>query len=93
MSNTTEFLSILFYVVLIVLGITLIILTINTIKTLKKVDVLIDDISDKSRKLDSLFNVIDNATGAVVSFSDSLVGILSKPLGKILKRKKEKNNE
>lgn len=93
MSNTTEFLSILFYVVLIGLGIALIILTINSIKTLKKVDSLIDDISYKSRKLDSLFDVIDNATGAVVSFSDSLVGVLSKPLGKLFKRKKEKKDE
>ncbi len=93
MSNTSEFLNIIFYVVLIGLGISLIVLTINAIKTMKKLDILLDDISEKSRKLDGVFNVIDSTTNTFVGFSDSVVGLVSKTVGKIFRRKKENNDE
>ncbi len=83
----------LFYILLMVLIIALIIFVINAIKTLGKVDKLVDDISQKSNKLDGMFSIIDGATDAVVGFSDNIVGFFSNALGKIFYRKKEKEDE
>ncbi len=55
-------LSVIFYILLIILVVALIVLVVNTIKTLAKVDRLVDDVADKSRKLDGVFNIIDSAT-------------------------------
>ena len=88
-----DVLSVMFYILLIVLVIALIILVINAIKTLEKVDKLVDDVSQKSEKLNGLFSIIDNTTDAVVSFSDTIIGYLSSAIGKIFNRKKEKEND
>lgn len=85
--------SVTFYILLIVLVIALIILVINAIKTLDKVDKLVDDVSQKSEKLNGLFSIIDNTTDALVGFSDSIVGFLAGTISKIFNRKKEKKND
>lgn len=93
MVNINDFLSIIFYIVIIALGISLLVLSINSIKTLNKFDRLLDDISEKSRKLDGVFSVMDSATDAFVNFSDSIVGFFTKTIRKVVKRKKEDNYE
>lgn len=93
MVNINELLNILFYIVIIALGISLLVLSIQSIKTLNKFDKLLDDISEKSRKLDGVFSVMDSATDAFVNFSDSIVGFLTKTVRKVVKRKKEDNYE
>lgn len=93
MVNIEELLCILFYIVVIALGISLIVLSINSIKTLNKFDKILDDISEKSKKLDGVFSVLDNATDAFVNFSDSIVGFFTKTIRKVIKRKKEDNYE
>ena len=92
MINISEFFGLFIYILLMVLIIALIILIINTIKTLGKIDRLVDDITEKSIKLNGVFSIIDGATDAVVGFSDSIVGFVTKGFNKIL-RKKEKENE
>lgn len=91
--NFADILAILFYILLIVLVVALIILVINAIKTLDKVDKLVDDVSQKSEKLNGLFSIIDNTTDAVVGFSDTIVSFLSNAIGKIFNRKKESRND
>lgn len=91
MINTSELFQIAFYIMLMVLVVALIVLVIDAIKTLNKVNSLIDDISIKSRQLNGVFNIIDKTTGAVNSFSDSIVGSITTTLKKILKRKRDKN--
>lgn len=81
-------LSIIFYILLIVLVIALIVLVINSIKTLSKVDRLVDDVTDKSRKLDGLFNIVDMATDAMVGISDTIVGFVTDGISRLFKRKK-----
>lgn len=93
MISVADTFSILFYILLIVLVIALIILVINAIKTLDKVDKLVDDLSQKSTKLDGLFSIIDNTTDAVVTFSDTIVGFLSGAVSKLFKRKGKENDE
>ena len=93
MISLADVLSIFFYILLIILVIALIILVINAIKTLDKVDRLVDDISQKSNKLNGLFCIIDNTTDAVVGFSDNIVNFISTAIGKIFNRKKESVND
>ena len=93
MINITEFFSCMVYILLMVLVVVLIIFVVNAIKTLGKLDKLVDDISLKSSKLNGVFTIIDGATDAVVGFSDSLVGIFTNGLNKILNRKKDNENE
>lgn len=92
MISFADVLSIFFYILLIVLVVALIILVINAIKTLSKIDRLVDDVSQKSTKLNGLFNIIDNTTDAVVGFSDTIVNFLSNAIGKLFNRKKENEN-
>lgn len=89
MINITEFFSCMFYILLMILVITLIVFVINAIKTLGKVDKLVDDISLKSSKLNGVFTIIDGATDAVVGFSDNIVGFFTSGLNKIFNRKKD----
>lgn len=91
MINTSELFQMLFYILLMVLVVALIVLVINAIKTLGKLDKLIDDITIKSSKLDGAFNMIDGATNAFTSFSDSIVGSVTSILSKIKKRKRDKD--
>lgn len=93
MINATEFFSIIFYILLIVLVFTLIILVINANKTLGKLDRLVDDITLKSNKLNGVFTIIDGATDAVVGFSDSIVSFCTNAIGKVMNRKKENEDE
>lgn len=93
MNMFIQSLSIIFYILLIVLVIALIVLVINTIKTLSKVDRLVDDVTEKSRKLDGLFNIIDMATDTMVGISDSIVGFISDKISHLLKRKRGNEND
>ena len=86
-------LSVIFYILLIILVVALIVLVVNTIKTLAKVDRLVDDVADKSRKLDGVFNIIDSATDAMVSVSDTIVSFVADQIGSLFKRKRGNEND
>lgn len=91
MIDISELFQMFFYILLMVLVVALIVLVINAIKTLNKLDILIDDITVKSNKLDGVFNIVDGATNAVAGFSDSIVSGITHTLSKIFKRKKDKD--
>ena len=93
MISLADVLSVFFYILLIVLVVALIILVINAIKTLDKIDKLVDDVSQKSSKLNGLFSIIDNTTDAVVGFSDTIINFLSSAIGKLFNRKTECEND
>ena len=60
---------IILYILAAVLLVVLIILALKSIKTLKKVDEVIDDVNQKSAKLNGVFNIIDNTTDAIATVS------------------------
>ncbi|MBE6160562.1 MAG: hypothetical protein E7157_05930 [Lactobacillales bacterium] len=89
-----------FQIVLYALGscllLVLIFLCIRLFFTLEKVDKLIDDINNKSKKLDGLFNSIDKITDAVSNVNDKFIGIIFNVLSNVknkIKRKKGKDEE
>lgn len=91
MENYEMVFSIILYVLGSILLVTLIILVIKLMKTLKKVDAAIDDINEKSRKLDGLFSIIDTTTDTISAFSDKLVGVVIKGISNLFKRKKKED--
>lgn len=96
MVDVDKFFSIILFTLTSILLIVLIILGIKLIKTLKKVDSVVDDIDNKSKKLDGLFNVVDGATDALASISDKFVGAFTNAITGLFRtkrKKKEKQDE
>ena len=91
--NFMYFMSIILYISLIILVIVLIVLGIKAIGTLEKVDKVVDDINEKSSKLNGVFNIIDTTTDVVSGFSDSVVNVISSGIEKLFSRKKGKKDE
>ena len=92
-----ECLNMVFPVILYILGIilliALIVLCIKLFSTLKKVDRVVDDISDKSNKLDGLFGIIDKSTDAVSSLTDKVIEFIVGSLTNLFSRKKKIKEE
>lgn len=84
-----QLVPVILYFLLCILVIVLIVLVIKVIKILKNVDILLEDIQSKSRKLDGIFNVIDNVSTSVSSFGDKIVKFISTSIKKILKKKRK----
>jgi len=93
MVNLVDLMGIVFYIALIVLIIFLIVLVFRAIKTLGKVDKTLDDIQEKSSKLDGVFHIIDNTTDVVVGISDCIVSFVASGLENLVNRKKVKKDE
>jgi len=93
MISLVDFMGMLFYIALIVLIIFLIVLVIRAIKTLGKVDKTLDDIQEKSSKLDGVFHIIDNTTDVVVGLSDTIVSFVANGIENLVNRKKVKKDE
>ena len=94
--DAQSFFQIILYALGSCLLLVLIFLSIRLFFTLEKVDKLIDDINDKSRKLDGLFDSIDKITDVVSSVNNKFIGIIFNTLSSIknkLKRKKERKDE
>lgn len=90
-------LNVVFPVILYLLGIillvALIVLCIKLFSTLKKVDRVVDDISNKSSKLDGLFGIIDKSTDAVSSLTDKIIEFIVNSLTGLFSRKKKIKEE
>ena len=89
----------LFTVILYILGyillIVLIVLAIKAVKTIGKINTLVDDVQEKSNKINGVFDFVDSATDLVNGFTDKIVsgvaGFITNLFEK--KHKGEDNNE
>ena len=93
MIDVNAFMLMILYLSLIILVFMLIIVAYRTIKIMKKFDQIIDDLSIKSSKLNGVFNIIDNATDAVVQMNDTIVSFITSGIERLFNRKKEKKDE
>lgn len=84
---------IILYILAAVLLVVLIILALKSIKTLKKVDEVIDDVNQKSAKLNGVFNIIDNTTDAIATVSDKAVDLILTGVQNLFRGKKKKKDE
>ena len=60
---------------------------------MNKVDDILEDLSDKAKSLDKLFNIIDFATDRVSMVSDTVINFVSGAISKIFKKRKIKKVE
>lgn len=94
--DSNSFFQIVIYILCSISLIVLIFLFVKLIMTLKKVDKLLDDISEKSKKIDGAFNLVDRVTDTVASVSDKFTGVIFNAitgLTKKVKKKKERDEE
>ena len=87
-------LTIIIYALLIVLIIVAIVIGVKLIVTLHKVDLLIDDVTDKVKTLDRVFELIDTFNDKMAAVGDTVIGFVSGGIRRLFKdRKKYKKDE
>lgn len=87
-----SFLPIVIYLLLIVLLIIGIVLGIKMIFTMEKLDKAVDEINKKIESLNSVFEIIDFASGKLVSLTDKVFEVTGNLFNKILFKKKRKDD-
>ena len=89
------FLPILLYILGAVLLGVLIYLVIKLLDTVDKVNVLLDDIEDKSQSLNGVFDAVENIGDTINSVNFKVAGVFSNIFGKVahFKRKRRKIEE
>ena len=93
METLNELFPVILNGLLIILVLVLIILVIKVIKTLKNVDVVVEDLNNKIKALDGLFNAIDSTTEALSNIGDKVSSVISTGLNTILSFKKNKDKK
>lgn len=87
-----ELFPVIIYVLSSILLVALIVLTIKVINTVKKVDKVVEDIDTKSKKLNGVFDIVDNATDTLSILSDKMVGFVVNGLTGLFSRKNKKED-
>lgn len=85
--------QIILYVLGSVLLVALTVLCFKLMGTLKKIDTVVDDVNQKSRKLDNAFNLIDSTTDAISNFSDTIIDFIAGAITGLFNRKGKKKVE
>ncbi len=88
MISINDLLLLLLYVALLILVIIFIILGIKLIKTLKKVNIVIDDVTDKMNRVDGVFDIIDKTTSYATTISDKIISSITHFINVLFKKKK-----
>lgn len=73
--------------------ITFIFLLVKLIITLNKVDKLVDDITEKSKKVDGVFNIVDKVTDTVSSVSDKFISVIFNTVTGLTNKFKKKGKD
>lgn len=73
--------------------ITFIFLLVKLIITLNKVDKLVDDITEKSKKVDGVFNIVDKVTDTVSSVSDKFISVIFNAVTGLTNKFKKKGKD
>ena len=98
MNNIVIDVSTLFSVILYILGcillIVLIVLAIKAIKTIGKINSLIDDVQDKSKKIDGIFDFVDSTTDILNGLTDKVInGVVGVVTGLFEKKRKREDSD
>ncbi len=84
---------IILYILGAVLLVTLIILVIKCMGTIKKINMVMDDVTDKASKLNGVFSLIDNTTDVISNIGDKVVDFVAGAVTGLFARKKKKKVE
>ena len=86
-----ETLTIIIYILLIILIIVARAIGIKLIVTLQKVDELLDDVKAKIKTFDRVFELVDTVNDKVSIVGDTVIGIISGAVKRLIKVKRNKN--
>ena len=87
--DVKELFFVILFISLIILIIVTIVAMVNLIKSLKKVNRILDNVDTKVKKLDGLFNIIDNTTDVINTFSDKIATGISNGITWLVNRKRK----
>jgi uncharacterized protein YoxC len=87
-----ETLQIIIYVLLIILIAVAIVIGIKLIGTLNKVDSLVDDVTNKVKTLDRVFDILDVFNNKMSELGDTVVGFVSGGIKRLFRDRKKKND-
>ena len=93
MDVLNEVLPIILYFLGAVLLIVIIILVTRLISTVDKVNILLDDVEDKSQKLNGLFDSVEKIGDTLSAANNKLTGFIAGVASKMFKDKKRKKKE
>ena len=88
-----ETLQIIIYVLLIILILVAIVIGVRLIITLHKVDALVDDVTEKVKTLDRVFEIVDAFNNKMSALGDSVVGFVSGGIKRLFKNRKKYDYE
>ncbi len=89
----TDTLIIMIYILLIIFIIVLIAIGIKLIGTLTRVDVLLDDVTNKVKTLDRVFEFIDVMNDKMSAIGEAIIGFVSGSVKGLFKDKKSKKRK
>ncbi len=84
-----ETMTMIIYALLIILITIAIIIGIKIIITLNKVDVLLEDVTEKVHSLDRVFEIVDTFNNKMSILGDTVVGFVSGGIRRIFKDRKK----
>ena len=93
MDVLNEIFPIILYFLGAVLLIVVIVLITRLISTVDKVNILLDDVEDKSQSLNGLFDAIGKVGDTVNAANNRLTGFIAGVASKLFKEKKKKKKE
>lgn len=93
MEELLYYFPLVLYVLAAILLIVLIILGIKLINTINKTNIILEDVYNKTKSLNGLFNIIDSVTDTLSTVSDTLVASITNIVGKVFRRGKKKEKE
>lgn len=93
MEYLKELFPVILYFLLIILVIVLIVFVVRMIGTLRRVDEVVDDVNEKVKKLNGLFNVVDTAADTLSIMSNRVVAVLTSSIDKLFTKKKKKKED
>ena len=88
-----ETMTMIIYALLIILITIAIIIGIKIIITLNKVDVLLEDVTEKVHSLDRVFEIVDTFNNKMSILGDTVVGFVSGGIRRIFKDRKKSVDE
>ena len=90
MAFLNEFLPIIIYILLIVLITFLIIIAIKVSKTMDKVDSLVEDVDNKMKSLNPVFDLVEGVSSKATLISDKFLGFVLRITNKLFSKKGKK---
>ena len=82
----------IFAALILILLVVLIAVAFKIIETLKKLDLIIDDITAKSKKLDGVFDIVDNTSNMMSGISGRIIEAIVIFVQNFLDRKRKKED-